>query len=131
MPLPSKHQPAVLVVSSDDWTWKQMQRLLAETRCPLRWAKNYQEAAEACIAPSTAVIVSDADLGGHTWRDILALTYAMPRPAYLVVISGLADEKLWLQVLDKGGVNLFAKSALGDDLRRSVEESLADWIHLR
>ncbi|MFN7925639.1 MAG: hypothetical protein U0Q16_36400 [Bryobacteraceae bacterium] len=129
--MPPKQDPNVLVLCSDGATWKQIQRLLFDERHPVLRAETYHEAVEACQSGSTAVIVSEARIGGHTWRDILTLARGMQRPAYLVVVSREANEELWLDVLDAGGVNVFSTTTLGDDLRRSVVDSLTDWIHLR
>jgi hypothetical protein len=77
------------------------------------------------------VIVSDVEMGVDTWRRVLAFTRRLPRPPYLIVIARLASENLWLDLLDEGVFDLFAKAALDGDLRRAVMNSLKDWNRLR
>lgn len=74
--------------------------------------------------------MAEAELRTFTCRDMLRHTSGLARPPYLTVIARLATNQLWLEVLDTGGVDLFAKAALGSDLRRTVETSLMDRIHL-
>ncbi len=122
--------PAVLLVSDDESMCSQLQQGLAVRGYPILCARSYQEAAGLCRDRTVAVIVSEAELDAYTWRDMIALSNEMARPAYLIVIARLVSEELWLEVLDRGGINLFARTPPTSELRRSVEISLMDWIHL-
>jgi response regulator RpfG family c-di-GMP phosphodiesterase len=125
-----RRDPAILVVSDDDYVGSQIERFLAGSGYPILRASNYPEAAGAFNKLPVAVIVSEAELGAYSWRDVAAFSSELSRPPYLIVVTGLATAQLWQEVLEEGGVNVFAKSPIGSGLRLALETSLMDWIHL-
>jgi DNA-binding response OmpR family regulator len=56
----------------------------------------------------------------HSWRNFLDGLAGMDRPPRLIVMSRLADERLWAEVLKLGGYDVLAKPLDGVELRRVV-----------
>lgn len=57
-----------------------------------------------------AVVLSDGRLSdGLCWKDILHALHGMSNPPVRIVADRLADEALWVEVLNLGGYDLLTK----------------------
>lgn len=55
------------------------------------------------------LVIAERDFLGGGWKDLLTPIQDLPNPPALVVISRLADEHLWSEVLNLGGQDVLAK----------------------
>lgn len=55
------------------------------------------------------VVVCDADESGESWRAILRRVREVNRAAAFVLLSRLADERLWSELLHEGGYDVLPK----------------------
>jgi DNA-binding response OmpR family regulator len=55
------------------------------------------------------VVVCEADLPDGSWTDVLDVLVAADSPAALVVTAPLGDERLWVDVLHRGGYDVLAQ----------------------
>lgn len=55
------------------------------------------------------LVIAERDFPGGRWNDLQAVLRDLPGPPALVVISRLADERLWAEVLNLGGHDVLAK----------------------
>jgi DNA-binding response OmpR family regulator len=55
------------------------------------------------------VVIAERALACGDWRDLFAALQVLPHHPLLVVTSRLADEKLWVEVLNLGGHDVLAK----------------------
>lgn len=55
------------------------------------------------------LVIAEREFPGGEWKDLLAAIRDLPDPPALVVISRLADEYLWAEVLNLGGQDVLAK----------------------
>ncbi len=55
------------------------------------------------------LVIAERDFLGGGWQHLLAAIRDLPDPPALVVISRLADEHLWSEVLNLGGHDVLAK----------------------
>ncbi|HEY1239256.1 MAG TPA: hypothetical protein VGF16_01815 [Bryobacteraceae bacterium] len=55
------------------------------------------------------LVIAERDFRGGGWKDVLAAVRDLPNAPALVVISRLADEHLWSEVLNLGGHDVLAK----------------------
>lgn len=55
------------------------------------------------------LVIAERDLVLGSWRDLLRETQNFTRVPRLVVISRMADERLWSEVLNLGGHDVLAK----------------------
>jgi DNA-binding NtrC family response regulator len=65
-----------------------------------------------------SVVVCEGE--GHSWKNVLDRLAGMDGPPRLIVMSRLADERLWAEVLNLGGYDVLAKPLDGEELRRVV-----------
>jgi DNA-binding NtrC family response regulator len=80
---------------------------------------------ESDISP---VILSDSELPDGRWQAILASLADFSNPPRLIVFTGLADERLWAEVLNLGAYDLLAKPFDEDEVTRVVELAWLDWV---
>jgi FixJ family two-component response regulator len=64
------------------------------------------------------VLLTEAAFPGGTWRDALAMKARRHRNVALVVMAALADERLWLDVLEEGAYDLILKPFVAEELLR-------------
>lgn len=125
---PSSAQPFVLVASEDHADWSAMRRLLGEGGYGLVRASSEREFERALRElPVAAVVCEDRPFGG-SWRDVVQRVRRESRRPAVIVCSPRADEALWLDVLDHGGYDVFAKPIPTRLFRDRVENAVADWI---
>ena len=55
------------------------------------------------------LVIAEREFRGGGWKDLLAAIRDLPDPPALIVISRLADEHLWAEVLNLGGHDVLAK----------------------
>jgi len=70
------------------------------------------------------VLLADTAIGkGKGWKDALQMAARLRPSTVLVVASRLADERLWLGVLEHGAYDLILKPFQADELRRVLENA--------
>ncbi len=74
------------------------------------------------------VVITDCGLPDGTWRDVLQELQQRVREPPLIVTCRLADERLWVEVLNAGGYDVLTTPLQGTEMIRSI--SLA-WRHWR
>jgi DNA-binding response OmpR family regulator len=76
----------------------------------LRFADSLEEVRAALRSSAISVVLSDAELSdGCCWKDLLREIGARSDPPPLIVADRLADEVLWVEVLNLGGFDLLMK----------------------
>jgi DNA-binding response OmpR family regulator len=99
---------SLLVVSSFGSDTTQLRGMLDEGLWDLLSAGTVQEALALLSGEPVAVVICERDLPDGCWKDLLL----RPSPAqapHLIVISRLADERLWAEVMNMGGFDVIAK----------------------
>jgi len=81
---------------------------------------NCREASEVLSELPQAVVICDAVLSDGSWQLILERTQAMICPPPVIVVSRLADEYLWAQVLNFGGYDVLEMPFDGPEVVRVV-----------
>lgn len=61
------------------------------------------------LAQTVPIVLTEADIPPGTWKDVLALTGALPNPPLVIVVSIHADEHLWVEALNLGAHDVIAK----------------------
>jgi FixJ family two-component response regulator len=82
-----------------------------------------------CAIPR--VIVCERDLPDGSWKDILEIADSMPVPAPLIVTSRLADDYLWVEVLNLGGYDVLGKPLDKQEVSRTVNLAWHHWASRR
>lgn len=87
-----------------------LDNILGDSEWQLRFTCTLEETETALRAFPFAVILSEGRLSdGHCWKDILHALQDMSNAPTLIVADRLADEALWVEVLNLGGYDLLTK----------------------
>jgi len=73
------------------------------------------------------VVLCERDLPGGTWRRLFVETRDLAHPPRLIVVSRLADERLWAEVLNLGGHDVLATPFAADEVRRVLSYAVDSW----
>jgi DNA-binding NtrC family response regulator len=105
-----------------------MKAALDGLRCNLRFANNRLEALAMLAAESVAVVIVDGDAKAPSWRELLAqLSRPETGPApRFIVLSRLADSRMWAEVLNLGAYDLLPRPLAADELAWVVRSALSD-----
>jgi len=81
----------------------------------------------AKILEQGPVVLYDADSspqGSEDWRGALEQLLSLHPGARVVFVSRLADEDMWIEILETGGHDLLSKPFSGTELRQAVRRAL-------
>lgn len=82
--------------------------------------RSYLEAPRLLHKTSVQVVICERDLPDGSWRDVLESTAGLQDPPAVIVTSRLADDRLWLEVLNAGGYDVLAKPWDRREARRTI-----------
>ncbi|HXS93894.1 MAG TPA: hypothetical protein VN736_04765 [Candidatus Limnocylindrales bacterium] len=110
-----------------------LREALTDFACPLQTSQRWQAAKPVIHSKLPSVVVSEGDLPDGTWRDVLSSLDQVPNPPLLIVVSRLADERLWAEVLNLCGFDVLAKPFARDEVIRVIGHALdtSDWLPKR
>lgn len=98
-------------------------RALNEALDPAGWKLEARDSLAAAqpMLPSASVVLCDEELSDGNWRDVLTRIEGLPVAPALVVASHLADEHLWVEVLNRGAYDLLLEPFRAEEVVRTVE----------
>lgn len=78
-----------------------------------------------------SVIVCERDLPDGSWKDMLQAIGVHEHAPHLIVVSALADECLWSEVLNLGGYDVLLKPLNSSELFRVLSSAARSWRERR
>ncbi len=94
-------------------------------------AGSASEALRILRSHNVGVLVCDETLPDARWQDVFESLAALEEPPPFVLVSRLADERLWVDVLDAGVYDLLAKPFHAGETNRVLRIALREWQHQR
>jgi len=73
--------------------------------------------------PGIRVVFTEQDLSGEGWKDVLGLVSGMADPPPLIVVSSVADDRLWAEALNLGAYDVLAKPFDAEELVRVLQSA--------
>jgi DNA-binding NtrC family response regulator len=104
----NKMRPALLIVGLEEEDRQTVADAAKRYACDLIGADTIQEAIQSVKGRVVHVIVCRRALPDGDWRDLLNFTAIWESPVKVIVVSRLADNRLWSEVLNLGGHDLLA-----------------------
>jgi DNA-binding NtrC family response regulator len=101
-----------------------LREVLTNFGCPLETSESWQEARRVIHSHVLSVVVTESELPDGSWRDVLSSLDQVPNPPLLIVVSRLADERLWAEVLNLCGFDVLAKPFARDEVTRVIGHAL-------
>jgi DNA-binding NtrC family response regulator len=99
---------ALLTVGLEEKDRGTLERAASRFDCDLIAAGTIQAALRLVRGRVAPVIVCQGALPDGDWRDLLNLSAIWKSPVKVIVVSHLADNRLWSEVLNLGGYDLLA-----------------------
>jgi DNA-binding NtrC family response regulator len=116
-----------LIVSPDAGNVAFLIPLLKMLNCEARAASTCREALDMLRQQEIGVVLSEADLPGGNWKDVLDCLASLAAPPRLIVTSRLADERLWAEVLNLGGYDVLETPFEREEVLRVVDLAYLDY----
>jgi DNA-binding NtrC family response regulator len=117
----------VLLISPDPEDAVFMREIVSTLGCQLESVSDRHEAELALQRDVFGVIIAERDLHDGNWRDVLSCLERYSYNPLLVVVSRLADERLWAEVLNLGGFDVLAKPFAHEEANRVIDYALNSW----
>jgi DNA-binding NtrC family response regulator len=122
--------PSVLAVGLLEEDHQILREVLDDTGLPLVTAATIREAMHSLDRDCPAVIISESNLPDGTWKDLLDSSPWHLPVRNLIVVSLLADEFLWAEVLNLCGWDVLAKPLDKQEVFRSMISALGSRLAL-
>ena len=100
--------------------------LFRHTKWVLREAGGCQQALTLLRSEAVPVVLCESSLPDGDWREMIQATAGLLDPPLVIVVSRLADDRLWSEVLNLGGYDVLERPFDSSEMYRVV--SLA-WLH--
>jgi DNA-binding NtrC family response regulator len=118
---------SVLLIRPDPEDAVFMREIIASLNCQFESASNWHTAELALQRDIFGIIVAERDLPDGNWRDVLSCLERYSYNPLLIVISRLADERLWAEVLNRCGFDVLAKPFAYEEATRVIGHALNTW----
>ncbi len=118
---------AVLAVSSAEDDFVSLGHVFSHSNWRLERVRSCHEAGRALAQGEVPVIICAASLPDGTWKDLLASVQAQTVAPRVIVVSSIADDSLWGEVLDAGGYDVLGKPFDPGEVIRVVSLAWRQW----
>ncbi len=117
----------VLEVSSDESDHSALAEIFSHSNWKLHVSRSCAEAVSFLAKKPIPVVVCERELPDGTWKDIQDRLGRAANPPALIVSCRLADDRLWAEVLERGGFNVLSKPFRKSEVFRDVSLAWLDW----
>lgn len=124
----STRTETLLLVSPLEEDERCLGRLLSGSGWSVRPACTCREGVVVLRESAAAVVICERDLSDGDWRLILGASALLAHPPSLIVISRLADESLWAEVLNLGGWDVLGKPLREEEVLLAIDSAWRHWI---
>lgn len=128
----SQHQAVdkrntLLVISCFEEDHARMAHVFGESNWTVRGVRTCREAAVLMREDPPPVVICERDLPDGNWKDIPGELTLLAHAPSLIVTSRLADEYLWMEVVNLGGYGVLAKPLAEREVRWAVDSAWRYW----
>jgi DNA-binding response OmpR family regulator len=127
LPRHSKRGPALLLVSPFAEDAVRLRGMLDQFAWSLVSAGTLREALALLRETPVAVVICERDLPDGCWRDVLCALSPAEHAPRLIVVSRLADERLWAEVMNLGGFDVILKPFYEKEVAWVMQSAWGQW----
>jgi DNA-binding response OmpR family regulator len=120
---------SVLAVSSAEEDRVLLEHVFSHSNWKFDHVRTCGEARNLLSGAEVGVIICGTELPDGSWRDLLREAGRYQVPPRLIVVSSLADDRLWGEVLDLGGYDVLGKPFDASEVIRVVSLAWRQWKH--
>ena len=95
------------------------------------FAETQEQARQMSDQLKPAIILFDRDVVGADWRDAVSSLASVSAGGCVLLISRVADEYLWNEIVSVGGYDLLHKPLNEKDLSRAIKLAWSYWRGMR
>ena len=117
----------VLVATPNDRHYRALENAILGTGWSLFRSYNLVEGLSAVINHEIEVIFTDCELPDGSWRDMVQSLRACRNAPRVIVFSQLADDRLWMDVLQSGGYDLVSVPFNRKEILRTGNGAWHSW----
>jgi DNA-binding response OmpR family regulator len=111
-------RPDIMLCTQDSQDRSMFETLAVQANWRIHHARDMGCAVSLLGKRIFRAVICDADQSGDLWRDILSVTADGTTQPRVIVMSRLADERLWAEVLNLGAYDLLVKPLDSAEARR-------------
>ena|SRR5579884_2873629 len=120
---PSNENITLLAICPNQEDRQSLSNFLEHDRWTIQGVPTLREATKL-LRGKPSLIVCEKDLPDGTWKDVFREAGGLDNPPPVVVVSRLADERLWAEVLNWGGFDVLLKPFEPSEVRRVMRMAL-------
>lgn len=124
MPLSTVNMLAVLPAEEDR---RSLRGIAASSDWEVGFAAGIWEARRALQEAPFGVVLSEPSVEDGHWEDLLNELGQMANPPPLIVTFRLADDRVWAEVLNRGGYDVLLKPLEAREVVRIVDQAWRQW----
>lgn len=101
--------------------------IAAQQRLELHVAGSYEELVNTASRLQAPLILFDRDWPGTEWRTVIQNLASLPQRACVILVSAVADDYLWQELVHCGGYDTLTKPLRSADVARTMKLALSYW----
>ncbi|MEQ1884752.1 MAG: hypothetical protein ABL967_06795 [Bryobacteraceae bacterium] len=121
------HRIRIVALLTDDADRHLLAGLAAKMRWSVEFAGTLGEARGLLQQRKTPIVLYDRDLPATNWREAMHLLSSTPTPVYTILLSRVADDYLWAEVMRRGGHDLISTPLRMEDTVRAIRLAWSFW----
>ena len=121
---------AVFSVSPIEKDQRDLRTILSDWHAPIESARTVQDALGRLLRGATPLILCERDLPDGNWKLLFQQTERLPRPPRFIISSRLANDHLWVEVLNLGGQDVLQTPFVAHEVRHAVQCGWDAWQRL-
>ncbi len=121
---------AILLVSPEPEDSAILRDILSSSAGGIESVPGWNQATSLLQNGAFGVVITERDLPDGSWLDVLSVIQALSQTPLLIVVSRLADDRLWAEVLNRCGFDVLLKPFVRDEVIRVVGHALRKWSEM-
>lgn len=104
-----------------------LSRLAVEHKWTLHLTATCGEAWDVLNKTQAPIVLCDRDLPATEWRGVIQMMVSAKHPVYAILVSKVADDYLWNEVIRHGGHDLLAAPIREPEVLRAIRLAWSYW----
>jgi FixJ family two-component response regulator len=117
----------IVALVADQGDRELLSRLAAEHQWVLHFAGSSGEAWDALNQSKAPIVLCDRELPAAEWRDVIHMMVSSAHQVYAILVSKVADDYLWNEVIRRGGHDLLTTPLREEDVLRAIRLAWSYW----
>lgn len=126
-PHPAAGKISIVALVAAESDCELLSHLAVDHHWVLHFAQNCGEAWDALNESKAPIVLCDRELPAAEWRDVIQMMVSSAHQAYVILLSKVADDYLWNEVIRLGGHDLLTTPLREDDVLRAIRLAWFYW----